>query len=167
MLSVSRKRSHKGFFWRFGCISSAADAIANNVAYHNLCWTDAKKKANSKSERSVIYSRRLADMEITDFAESHLNGSSERILDLNKIDEIYKGILLESSTATEKLNATYKKYLKDLISENIENVVFVKHLKKNKAEQLIAITNKSEIISQEAENFPTERALKTMWNVAN
>ena len=47
-------------------------------------------------------------MEITDFAESHLNGSSERILDINKIDEIYKGILLESSTATENLTQPTK-----------------------------------------------------------
>ena len=131
MLSVSQKRSNKGvFFWRFDSISSAADAITNNLMYHNLCWKDAKKKANPKPERSVNYSPRLAEIEITDFVESYLNDSSERVLDMNKIDEDYKGILMENSTTTDKLNATYKKYLKDLISENTENVVFVKHLKK-------------------------------------
>ena len=55
---------------------------------------------------------------------------------------------MENSTATGKLNAAYKKYLKDLISENIENVVFVKHTQKNKAEQLIEDTTQSEAISQ-------------------
>ena len=86
---------------------------------------------------------------------------------MNKMDEIYKGILMENGTTTDKLNATYKKYLRDLISKNIENVVFVKHTQKNKAEQLIAYTTQSETISQVAENFPTERNLKTMWNVAS
>ena len=95
-----------------------------------MCWKDAKKKANPKPKRSVNYSPRLAEIEITDFVESYLNYSSERVLDMNKIDEDYKGILMENSTTTDKLDATYKKYLKDLISENTENVVFVKHLKK-------------------------------------
>ena len=57
----------------------------------------------------------LADIEITDFVESYLNGSSERVLDMNQIDEIYKGIPMENGTTTERLNATYKKYLEDLI----------------------------------------------------
>ena len=76
--------------------------------YHNLCWTDAKKKANPKSERSINYSRRLADVEITDFVEIYLNDSSDRVLDMNKIEVIYKGILMENSTTKDKLNATYK-----------------------------------------------------------
>ena len=60
-----------------------------------------------------------------------------------------------------------KKCLMDLISENIENVVFVKHTHKNKAEQLFLDTTQSETISQIAENFPTERDLKAIKNVAN
>ena len=55
----------------------------------------------------------------------------------------------------------------DLISENIENVVFVKHTHKNKAEQLFLDTTQSETISQIAQNFPTERDLKAIKNVAN
>ena len=31
---------------------------------------------------------------------------------MNKIDEIYKGILMENGTTTDKLNATYKKIIK-------------------------------------------------------
>ena len=56
--------------------------------YHNLCWTDAKKEANTKSEQPVNYSCRLTDIEITDFVESYLNYSSERVLDTNKTEEI-------------------------------------------------------------------------------
>ena len=108
----------------------------------------------------------MADIKITDFVEGYLNYSSERVLDI-KIDKIYMGTLMENGTTTDKLCATYKKYLKDLISENIENVVFVKHTQKNKAEQLIAGTTQSETISQVSENFSTERDLKGMWNVAN
>ena len=43
----------------------------------------------------------------------------------------------------------------------------MKHTPKNKVEQLIANTTQSETISQVGDNIPTERDLKTMWNVAN
>ena len=58
---------------------------------------------------------------------------------MNKIDEIYKGIFMENATTTDKLNATYKKYLKVLISENIENIVFVKPTQKVKQNNLLQI----------------------------
>ena len=61
--------------------------------YHNLYWAVAKKKATPKSERSANSSRTLAEMEITDFVEGYLNGSSERVVDMNKIGEIYRSIL--------------------------------------------------------------------------
>ena len=56
--------------------------------------------------------------------------------------------------------------MKDLISENIENLLFVKYTQESKAEQFIADTTQSEI-SQVTENFPTDRDLKTIWNVAS
>ena len=62
--------------------------------------------ANPNSERSVNFSCKLADIEITGFAQSYLNDSSERVLDMNEIDEIYKGILKENGTTTDKLNVT-------------------------------------------------------------
>ena len=65
----------------------------------------------------------MADIEITNFVESYLNDSSGRVLDVNKIDKIFRGILMENGTTTDKRNATYKKYLNDWISEDTENVV--------------------------------------------
>ena len=124
--------------------------------YHNLCWADAKKEASTKSKRPVNYSCRLTNIEITDFVESYLNYSSERVLDMNKTDEIYKGMLTENGTTTNKLNATYKKYVEDLICEYIENFVYVKHNPKIKAKQLTEDTTQSVFISQVAENFPTK-----------
>ena len=59
----------------------------------------------------------MTDIEITEFVESYLNDSSDRVLEISKIDKIYKGILMENGNTTDKLNATYKKYLKDLINE--------------------------------------------------
>ena len=35
--------------WRLDSISSAEDAIANDVMYHYLCCADAKKKEKPKS----------------------------------------------------------------------------------------------------------------------
>ena len=75
---------------------------------------------------------------------------------MNKTDEIYKGMLTENGTTTNKLNATYKKYVEDLICEYIENFVYVKHNPKIKAKQLTEDTTQSVFISQVAENFPTK-----------
>ena len=86
--------------------------------YCNLCWEDAKKTANSKFERSVNSSCTLADIEITYLLESYLNDSSERVLDMNNIDEIYKGIFMENGTTRDKFNVPYKIYLKDLFNGN-------------------------------------------------
>ena len=86
--------------------------------YCNLCWEDAKKTANSKFERSVNSSCTLADIEITYLLESYLNDSSERVLDMNSIDEVYKGIFMENGTTRDKLNVPYKIYLKDLFNGN-------------------------------------------------
>ena len=73
---------------------------------------------------------------------------------MNKIDKIYKGIIMKNGTTTDKFNATYKKYLKDLISQNIEKVVFVKHAQKSKAEQPIADTTQSEILARYLRTSP-------------
>ena len=34
----------------------------------------------------------MTDIEITEFVESYLNDSSDKVLEISKIDEIYKGI---------------------------------------------------------------------------
>ena len=47
--------------------------------------------------------------------------------------------LVPLQKGTDILNATYKKYVKDLISKNIENVVFVKHTQKIKQNNLLQI----------------------------
>ena len=76
LLQVSEKLSDKGFFRSLNRISSAADT-ANDVMYHNLYWAETKKRAIPKSERSVNYSRTLADIETTNYVESYLNDSSD------------------------------------------------------------------------------------------
>ena len=76
MLTVSEKLMDKSFFRRLNNITSASDAVANDVMYHNLCWADAKKKVTPKVERAEIYSRTLAYVEIIDFVESCLRDQS-------------------------------------------------------------------------------------------
>ena len=73
----------------------------------------------------------MTDIEITEFVESYLNDSSDRVLEISKIDKIYKGILMENGNTTDKLNATYKKYLKDLINECCICKTYWKKIKQN------------------------------------
>ena len=165
MLTVSEKLLDKSFFRRLNNITSAFDAVANDVKYHNLCWADAKKKATPKVEQAENYSRALADVEIIDFVENCLRDQS-LMLDMNKVDETYKEILTENGTDAENLSTNYKKHLKSLILENVEGAVFVKPQNRNKPEQIIADSTQSEVISQLVDEGPTEGDLKIMWNVA-
>ena len=109
----------------------------------------------------------MADIEITNFVESYLNDYSERVSDVNKIDELFKGILMENGTTTDKRNVTYKKYLNDLISEvqkMLYKYKFVKHTKKNEQSNLLQIYTNSETISQVAEKFARETRMTLLGN---
>ena len=58
MLDVSSKLPGKTFFRRLNSISKPEDAVGNDVIYHNLCRTKAKKKAVPKQKpEKTLYKR--------------------------------------------------------------------------------------------------------------
>ena len=133
MLSVSEKLDDKLFYMRLNAIPSADDAIANDVVYHNICWVVAQRKAKPKNPPAENYIKTLSDIELINFIEVDLTENSENLLDMNKLNSIYKVILLENGEQTEHLASNYKKHIKELVEENIPNVVFVKSAQKNQA----------------------------------
>ena len=72
MLFVAKKVSDKSFFWHWNTIGRAADAVSNDVIYHNTCWLQAKRESEPKSIPKKKFTRTLSDIEIINFIETHL-----------------------------------------------------------------------------------------------
>ena len=52
MLQISKMLTDKSFFRRLENITSAENAVGNDVLYHSQCWVIAKRKAKPKSSKS-------------------------------------------------------------------------------------------------------------------
>ena len=75
------------------------DAIANDVLYHNRCWSTVKKKAEAP-QKTVYNSKEtihtVSEIELINLMELELNDLSHQILDLNKVNIAYRNLLFEN-----------------------------------------------------------------------
>lgn len=67
----------------------------------------------------------IPDIEILNILRTELSDSSHKIITTNQIEMGYRELLRDSGKKDEDMNKSYKKYLKNLIEENIEHVSFV------------------------------------------
>ena len=86
MLQVSKMLTERSFFRRLNNITSAEDAMANDVLYHNQCWVIAKRKATPKSSKPDDHNHTLSEIELINFAENYLQCGADPALDMNKLD---------------------------------------------------------------------------------
>ena len=128
MLVAAEKLDDKSIFIRLNTISKADDAIANDLIYHNLCWAKTKKKELPKSKPVETYSKNLADIELLNFIKNRIFQNPDTVLNMNYVNSTYLAILIENSANPEDLSVNYKKQLKELIRENINDIVFIKAL---------------------------------------
>ena len=49
MLQVSKMLTDQSFLWTLNTVTSAQDAVANDVFYHNQCWVIVNRKAKPNS----------------------------------------------------------------------------------------------------------------------
>ena len=96
LLDASSKLPDKTFFRRSNSISVAEYAVANDGIYRNLCWDKAKKKAVPKQKPAENYIKTLSNVEILNHIENSLIDYSSEILDMSKLNEVYKKILTEN-----------------------------------------------------------------------
>ena len=121
MLEVARKLEDPQLFLRMNNIPSAVDVVANDMKFHLNCWVKVQRKvASSSVEVQEIddLSRVLADIEIVNTVD-YLLHEANTIIDLNSLNTTYKNLLRNE---TEYQN--YKQYLKQLVEENVLEIVF-------------------------------------------
>ena len=66
---------------------------------------------------------------------------------------------------SEKFNLK-KKHLKDLIQENIAEIVFVKCLQRNKSEQIMSSSTQTAALNMYSEVAADENDMMSLWKLA-
>ena len=87
LLSVAQKLSNKGFYRRLSTISTANDALANDVTYQNTYLVNAKREADKMYE---IFSKKyyIVEKEMTD--------PSRKFLDMSIMNELHRRFFLST-----------------------------------------------------------------------
>ena len=67
MLHVAEKLENKSFFLRLNTIPNASDAVANDVKYHLLCWSNCKRNASKIEEDAEIVNNEENIAEVISF----------------------------------------------------------------------------------------------------
>ena len=129
MLNVAQNLPDKAFLRKLNNICIAEDAIANEVMYHNLCWVRSK----NKTTRMKVKPKEDVDIELINCIGTNLL-QPNKVLDVNMLNSTYRDILIENDVNKDKISSNYKKYKKELIQDNITNVVLVPSKQKNKPE---------------------------------
>ena len=144
MLNDAQKMNDPGFLIRLNAVSNAADAVANDVQYHLKCWVNAQRSvANDSSdpiqEMNDIDSV-LADIEIINVVRNGLfHSKGDHFIDMNQVNITYNN-LLGNSIETQ---VNYKRYLKNLLKENIRNFIFSRP--KSRRQSKVLCSNSSHV----------------------
>ena len=166
MLNVAQNLPDKAFFRRLNNICIAEDAIANEVMYHNLCWVRSKNKATRmKVKPKEDVARALADIELISYIETNLL-QPNKVLDVNMLNSTYRDILTEHGVNKDKISSNYKKYIKELIQDNITNVVFMPSKQKNKPERIMTNLTQAEALNTDIDNEAEEQDFKALWRLS-
>ena len=141
MLEVAEKLTDRSFFLRLNSIPNASDAIANGMQYHLNCWVQYKI-----SKISTV----LADIEIVDLGQNSLEESPHTVLDMKTVNITYNNLLGIPPDRTEN----FKRYLKQLLKENVSQIVFTRPPARNEPERLCSL---------QAHSSAIEKTFKNSW----
>ena len=168
MHSVAEQLADKSFFRRLNSIPAAKDATANDVQYHNLCWAKARREVERLNApvKDEDFIKTLSDIEIIHLIDTHLSDPSGKVLDMNMVNNnIYRNILHNNGKEEASLSSNYKKYLKQLILENLPYTKFVKNKSIHKPEHLCSTSTEVTAFNS-AITECTNDNLGKIWNVA-
>ena len=137
MLKIVRNIKDKDFYIRLNSISDATDAVANDVKYHRRCWIYTQREAEGSDDNCNIEdiddtSRVISDIEVINIVKRELIEPSEVPLAMQNVNIAYINLLKENHHPT--INESYRRYLKQLLSENVADIEFIKPVRTNVAD---------------------------------
>ena len=150
MLEVAKQLEDKQFFLRLNNISSAKDAVANDVKYHLTCWVNAKRKivtSSSNEQELEDVTQVLADIEIINTVTEIIH-ESETIIDMNSINVTYNNLM----GLSENNHHNYKRYLKKLFEEYVPDIIFSRPPARNQPEIICSANTCTKSINKSFKN---------------
>ena len=131
MPDVAKKLKDDSLFLRLNQIPNAEDAVANDVQYHRTCWVLSQRNAKISSAPQELedIDRVIADIEVINKVENFLTENSDSVLDMKTLNSIYNELL-------ETHDINYRRYLKQLLEENIPEIMFVRPPTRNASERI-------------------------------
>jgi hypothetical protein len=130
--------------------SDLLTAVAEDMKYHLLCLTRAKRdirlKAKKIIKKHVRFSQLVSDLEILDMVEAEIDDPAiSYVLNMNDIEEAYIRLLKDNGFNLTN-SSKFKPYLKQLILDNIPDVHFTRPLDKTKPEQVLSTKLKETLL---------------------
>ena len=150
------------------CLSElvdARDASALEKHYHRNCLRYAQRSFSAERESASVkqVSRSACDEELVLAVQNTLADDSAS-LNLAELNDTYVMILKRYSVQiTESRN--YRKYLKQLLSERLPNLQFVKSLRKSEPDKVVlpaAVSKAVDVLSGQMDSKDTIKHLETM-----
>ena len=117
-------------------------AVAYDMKYHQSCLVKNKRCCQKHPTNSITISedaklRLIADLEIIEVIKSELSHERDKLIDMNEIHDAYINILHEHCYSVPG-KPNFKKYLKKLILDKIQDVHFNLPRCKTKPEQVMS-----------------------------
>ena len=147
-------------------ISNSADAVANDVQYHLKCWILAERSIQINPYEVQIFDdtkRVVGDIEIIDIVRTNCNES--KIMNMNNLNKAYNNLL--GNCYAEGVN--YKRYLKDLLEDNILGITFSRPPNCRQSEQFCSTNLQAKAVDEAMSNrsddfFSIYQAAKVIRN---
>lgn len=132
-------------------IKQPLDCCAYDIMYHLHCYMDQQRKTEAHSRVNDSESNVrlfLADIEILNAVRCSL--ALGKIVTTHDVNEEYIDILNDAGVPSRA--CSYRKHLKELITEHIENVKFVKSHRSNESQHIITTQTLGATVSDTRES---------------
>ena len=98
--------------------------------------------------------------------ENRIFQNPDTVLDMNYVNSNYRAILIDNGANPKDLSANYKKQLKELTRENINDIVFIKSTWRNEPEQLVASETQKQALREHADTIANEEDIRSLSKLA-
>ena len=145
MLSVAKKHDNDSVLRRLNSIAASNHCVPSDAKYHLkysvLMNRYVQQKDNFIETQEFDDIRHVvADIEIINILKQELDDPSHKIVTTVSVEKLYRELLLQLGVKSEDLHNSYRKYLKQLILENVPGVPMSQ---RESAANPLKITNRS------------------------
>ena len=148
MLDIAKKLSEQDLLIRLYSVPNASDADANDVQYQLICWVPFQRKVASENDDTIQVigniDRVIADTEIMNIIENTLRKDVDTFLDMKTLNTVYNNLLGNE----EKFHCNYKKCIKSLILQKVNDVQFSRPKSRREAEIICSEAKRDQAIDK-------------------